>query len=185
MTSSQILGLILAALLVFWTVGAYNRLVRLRNDIVRAYLPLDAQIHQRHALLLRWADALRPVLEESPQPVEAVCAAAEQVLVAADRARQRSTSVRIIASLRMAEDTLGAATARLMGELPAHLHQTNFSGASLGLAGFNDELAAVASTLAFARQQFNATAAHYNEAITQFPTVMLAGLFAFRAAGPL
>lgn len=185
MTTTQTLGLVTAAMLGFWAVGAYNRLVRLRNDITRAFVPLEAQVHQRHALLMRWAEALRPVLEESAQPVDALCAAAEQLLMATERARQRPAAVRTLASLRMAEDTLAAARDRLYGEMPAHLHQNHLSGASLGLAGFNEGLAAAGSTLVFARLQFNAAVDTYNEAVLQFPTVLIASVFGFRPAGPL
>lgn len=185
MTTTQIIGLVTAAVLAFWAVGAYNRLVRLRNEIARAFVPLEAQVHQRHALLMGWIEALRPVLEESPQPVEALCAAAGQLLVAIGRARQQPTGLRTVASLRMAEDTLAAARDRLVGAMPAHLHQTNLGGANLGLAGFSDDLAAAGSTLVFARLQFNAAVDTYNEAVLQFPTVLIASVFGFRPAGPL
>ena len=65
MTTAQTLGLITAAVLGFWGVGAYNRLVRLRNDIAKAFIPLELQVQQRHAVLLRWIEALRPVLEDT------------------------------------------------------------------------------------------------------------------------
>ncbi len=172
------------AVLVFWGVGAYNRLVRMRHDIGRSFQAVEAQVTQRHAVLLRWADALVPLLEDVPQPIEAMRAAANQVLVALEQARARPSSPRAIAALRLAEDTLSAASARLHGELPSHLQQTHLSGASLTLAGFQDELAAVASTLQFARRQFNESADQYNEAVLQFPTVLIAGLFGFRAASP-
>ncbi len=41
MTASQIVGWAVAALLLFWAVGAYNRLVRLRGAIVRQFAPVD------------------------------------------------------------------------------------------------------------------------------------------------
>ena len=185
MTTQQTLVLIAAAILVFWAVGAYNRLVRLRHALSTTFAGLEAQITQRHALLLRWTDALRPVLGDSAEAADAVRAAAEQVLIAAERARLRPSAARIVSSLRLAEDTLAAARARLVAELPAHLHQSSLSGASLPLAGFQDELAAAGSTLAFARRQFNDAAEQYNEAVLQFPTVLIASLFGFRAAGSL
>jgi LemA protein len=186
MFSSNTLALIAGAVLVFWAVGAYNRLVRLRTEVTRAFAPIAQQLQARHALLLRWAEAVRPVLEGATQPVDAMLAAAEQLLVAVERAGQRPTAPRTMASLRMAEDTLVAARERLVADLPAHVHQQqHLSGASLGLAGYSDELAAAGTTLAFARSQFNATVDTYNEAVLQFPTVLIASLFGFRPAGPL
>jgi LemA protein len=186
MDSQDILVLVGVAVFGFWAVGAYNRLVRLRNGVARAFGPLDLQIAQRHALMLRWTAALRPVLEGTPQLLDATCAAAEQLHVATEQARLRPTEVRTITSLRLAEDTLAAARTRLLAEVPAHLHQqTQISGASLELAGCESELAAVGSTLAFARRQFNEAADRYNEAVLQFPTVLIASLFGFGPAGVL
>ena len=51
-----------AVALLFWGVGAYNRLVRLRGDLVQRFGPVDQQFRQRHALLLQQLDALVPVL---------------------------------------------------------------------------------------------------------------------------
>lgn len=201
MSTEQTLALVVGAVLVFWSVGAYNRLVRMRSEIGRAYGVLEAQIVQRHALLGRWAEALRPVLGEGSEAVDAVSAAAEQVLVASERARMRPSAARAIASLRLAEDTLAAARARLMAELPAYLQpgaaqeaprkrggrgrRTIDLATSQELAAFQDEFVAVGSTLALARRQFNEAADQYNEAVLQFPTVLLASLFGFRAAGSL
>lgn len=186
MESQTILLLAVVAVLGFWAVGAYNRLVRLRNEVARAFGPLEAQLVQRHAILLRWAEALRPVLEGSAQGIDAVCAAAEQLRVVSEQARLRPAHARAITQLRLAEDTLAAARARLVAELPAHLYQqTMLSGAAMEVAGCQDELSAVGSTLAFARSQFNAAAEQYNEAMLQFPTVLLSSLFGFKAAGLL
>jgi LemA protein len=185
MSTSQIFSLVVAAVLVFWAVGAYNRLVRLRNDIARAYVSVEAQVEQRHGLLLSWTDALRPMFDESQVWVDAVVASADQLRVAAEQTRLRPSAPSLVASLRLAEDTLSAASARLLGDLPAHLHQTHLSVASLGLAGFNDQIAEAGASLAFARRQFNGAVEQYNEAVMQFPTVLIASLFGFRPAGAL
>jgi LemA protein len=204
MSTQQTLGLIIAAVLVFWSVGAYNRLVRLRTEIGRSFGVLEGQITQRHAVLQRWTDALQPVLGEAAEPVAAVRAAAEQVLIVAVQARLRPSTARVIASLRLAEDTLAAARAKLMAELPAHLqpgpapeppsagrkrggrgrHHIDAATSQL-LGAFQDEFVAVGSTLALARRQFNEATDQYNEAVLQFPTVLLASVFGFRAAGSL
>ena len=48
-----------------------------------------------------------------------------------------------------------------------------------------EELAAADSTLGFARRQFNEATQNYNDALDQFPTWVIAGLFRFRGAGTL
>jgi LemA protein len=40
-----------AAVLLFWVVGAHNRLVRLRGAIAAAFAPVDVEFASRQALL--------------------------------------------------------------------------------------------------------------------------------------
>ncbi len=136
MSTPQIVGWAIAAVLVFWAVGAYNRLVSLRNDISRAFVPVDAQIRQRHMLLEQWVDALRPLLEHNPQSLDAVLAACGQLQAACDVVRARPSAARPMASLRLAEETLAEARTRLKGDLPARPEML----AGLGVAVFGEEL---------------------------------------------
>ncbi|RQP22450.1 LemA family protein [Piscinibacter terrae] len=181
MTTAQIVGWVIAAVLVFWAVGAYNRLVSLRNDISKAFVPVDAQIRQRHMLLEQWVEGLRPLLEHNRQVLDAVLAACGQLQAACDVVRTRPSAARPMASLRMAEETLADARTRLKNELPAKPEML----AGLGVAVFGEELAAADSTLGFARRQFNEATQTYNDALDQFPTWLIAGLFRFRNAGTL
>jgi LemA protein len=181
MTTPQIVGWAVVAVLVFWSVGAYNRLVSLRNDISRAFVPVDAQVRQRHMLLEQWVDALRPLLEHAPQALDAVLAACGQLQAACDVVRARPSAARPMASLRLAEETLSDARARLRAELPAKPEML----AGLGVSVLAEELGAADSTLGFARRQFNEATQNYNDALDQFPTWVIAGLFRFRGAGTL
>ena len=181
MTSAQIAGWAVTAVLLFWAVGAYNRLVSLRNDISRAFAPVEAQLIQRRRLLERWVEALRPLLEHDPQTPDAVLAACNQLQTACDVVRSRPSAARPMASLRLAEETLGEARNRLKSSLPARPEM--MAGVEVSL--LNDELAAADSTLGFARRQFNEATQSYNDALDQFPTWVIAGLFGFRGAGTL
>ncbi len=181
MSSTQIAAWVVGAVLVFWAVGAYNRLVSLRNDIAGAFALVEAQIQHRHTLLQRWLDALQPLLEHSPQPVDALQAACGQLQVACNAVRARPSAARPAASLRLAEETLAEARMRLNAELPAKPELL----AGLAVAVLGEDLAAADSTLGFARRQFNEATQNYNDAIDQFPTWVIAGLFQFRGAGTL
>ena len=181
MTSTQIAAWAVAAVLLFWAVGAYNRLVSLRNNISRAFVPVDAQIRQRHQLLEQWVDALRPLLTHAPQSADAVLAACGQLQAACDVVRSRPSAARPMASLRLAEETLAEARSRLRGELPAKPEML----AGVGVTVLGDELSAADNTLNFARRQFNEATQSYNDALDQFPTWVIAGLFGFRGAGTL
>ncbi len=182
LTTSQILGLIAAAVVGFWIVGAYNRLVRLRTSINEAFAAVDAQVRQRHELLDAWTTALRNVFDDSAQ-IDAVAAAAAHLLQTAEVARQRPSAGAAVGNLGLADSALVTARGKLAAALPAHVNQPSLSESASNLSGLGDKILAVDSTLAFARQQFNATVEVYNAALSQFPTTLLAGLFGFQAAG--
>jgi LemA protein len=181
MSATQVAWLATFVILVFWGVGAYNRLVALRNAMARAIAPLESQIRQRHELLLRWCEALGPVLEPSTQWSDAVQAACAQLQGAAEALVAQPTSAPVAGSWRLAESVLVSARQRLQAELPAG-HE-RLSGLETEVLA--EQLTAADNTLAFARDQFNAAADHYNRAVRQFPTWVIARLFGFRLAGTL
>ena len=175
MSSSQIIGAVLVAVLLFWAVGAYNRLVRMRGEIVRQFAAVDAQFRERQGLLLQLLDALSQALPHAAERLDALRAACQQAEAACSRARTRPGTVGAITSLRLADDIVAEARARLPVQ----------SAPGLDMAPLNAQLATSDVTLAFARHQFNEAVADYNHAVRQFPTVLLVRLFGFRVAGVL
>lgn len=179
MSNSEIAAWAGAAALLFWGVGAYNRLVRLRGKLVQRFGPVDEQFKQRHALLMEQLDALAPVLAsasaQAAPRLDALRAACQQAESACAYARQRPGVAGAITSLRLAEEILGDARARL--PVPTTAGTT--------LPELRTKLATIDTTLSFARGQFNESVEVYNHAIRQFPTRLLAGLFGFRAGGTL
>ena len=175
MSAAQIAMWAAAAALLFWAVGAYNRLVRMRGEIVRQFAAVDAQFRERQALLLQLLDALAQALPHAAERLDALRAACQQAEAACTRARARPGTVGAITSLRLADDIVAEARARLPVQ----------SAPGLDMAPLNAQLGASDATLAFARRQFNETVGDYNRAVRQFPTVLLVRLFGFRVAGVL
>ena len=173
MTTPQIILWAGAAVLLFWAIGAYNRLVRLRGAIVRQFVPVESQLTKRQGLLAQQLDALGPVLLNATPRLDALRAACRQCSAACSHAKVRPGAVGAITSLRLADEILGDARARLPVQ--------TLTG--VDLSALNAQLAAADTTLAFARQQFNAAVIEYNDAVRQFPTLLIVGLFGFRAAG--
>jgi LemA protein len=164
------------AVLLFWTVGAYNRLVRLRNAILRGFAPVDAQYLVRQGELQALCAAHAPAEGVAPEPwLEALQAACRQTDAAHARARTYPGAAAATASLRLAEDILSDTRSRMPAEATAHT----------ALGDIGTRLAAIDATLAFARRQFNDTVEEYNRAVRQFPTWVIAWLFSFRCAATL
>jgi LemA protein len=175
MTTTQIVCAVVAAVLLFWIVGAYNRLVQLRGAIVKQFVPVEEQFRHRHALLLQLVDALSGVLLNAAPRLDALRAACLQAEAACAHAKQRPGAAGAITSLRMADDILTEARSRLPVQ----------SAPGVDLGSLNAGLSASDAALAFARRQFNDAVAEYNHAVKQFPTVLLVGMFGFRTAGTL
>ena len=137
--------------------------------------------------------AMEPWLEHDPKTLETLRGCCNQLQAAADQVRLRPSAARRVAALRIAEDGLAAARSRAVAEMPAQVDRILPTATALGanadgglaMPVLLEELTAAGGLLTLARQQFNDAVQDYNEAIEQFPTWILAGLFRFRSAGVL
>ncbi|MEO6032412.1 MAG: LemA family protein [Burkholderiaceae bacterium] len=175
MSRNQIIGAVVAAVLLFWAVGGYNRLVQLRDAVRQRFVPVFQHVMRRHALLLQQLDALEPVLTNATPRIDSLRAACSQVEAACAHARQRTSNAGAVTSLHLAEVILGEAR----GRLPVQ------AAAGIDLAELNASLAAADAALAFARAQFNEAVTEYNQAVRQFPTRLLALVFSFQRGATL
>jgi LemA protein len=181
MTGGQIVALALAAVVVFWMVGAHNRLVALRNRIGAAWLKVQQTTAQRGA-------ALEPLVAALREPMAAEQGALDALLSTHLDAGRSATVLAAgpvdAAGARAwvgAESALAAAASRVF----ALLEQNDTLRGQEPVASLAAAWQAGQARLPFARQLFNEAAAAYDEAAAQFPTRMLARLFGFRRAGRL
>jgi LemA protein len=170
---------LLLAVLVFWVVGAYNRLIALRNDIAAAW----ARVQEAHA---RRAAAVQPLAEQLREPMAAEAGAIDAWLAAhtdSQKAAQALTTRPVdaghAAAWQAAEARLASAAARLLSLLEQQQELAMRPEVGAQLLVWREGEAA----LPFARQLFNQAAAAYNEAASQFPTRLVARSFALSQAG--
>lgn len=181
MSTTQIITLMVLAVIVFWAVGAYNRLVRLRNAIGNAFAQIDVQLKRRYDLIPNLVETARKYLEHERETLEAVTAARNQARAAVDVARLRPSDAGAVKSLGVAEQVLNGAMGRLMALVEAYPELK----ADQTLRELSEELTSTENKVAFSRQLFNDATLDYNNAAQQFPTSMLADLFSFREAAAL
>ena len=91
MPASQIIALSILAFLIFWAVGAYNRLIRLRNEITNAFAQIDVQLKRRHDLIPNLVEVARKFLEHERDTLEAVVAARNAALAQAKKQAKQTT----------------------------------------------------------------------------------------------
>ncbi len=181
MTSTHLVALGVAALLVFWMLGAHNRLMTLRNAIGAAWAQLDDASRQRGQAVAELTSQLRAHLPHEHGSLDALLVANTQVQDACAAVRARPSAAAVALTLAGAEVALGASLSRVLALLeqhPALLADDAVAPPVLALRQAEPRLA-------FGRQLFNHAAAAYNQAALQWPTRAVTRLFGFSAAGLL
>ncbi len=181
MSTVQVVSVVVLAVLVFWGVGAYNRLVRLRNVIGNAFAQIDVQLKRRYDLIPNLVEVARKYAAHERETLESVIAARNQAKSAADAARARPAAAGAVTSLAVAEQALTGAMGRLMVVVEAYPELK----ADQNLRELAEELTSTENKIGFARQVFNDATLDYNNAAQQFPTNLMASMFGFREAAML
>lgn len=177
-----------AAIAVFWFVGAYNRLVRLRSLALQAYSTLDAA-------LVRQLDFVQARTAAEHGGDAALQAAIDQLITLLAATRLRALEPAAIAALATAlRVLLEAWQCRHPDQVTSFAVDGTLSRPT-PLAGAEAVAAASATptmgwpqpsaAAEIARGQFNLAALRYNAAIGQFPAVLVAWAFRLRPAAPM
>ncbi len=185
---------IVLALLLFWAIGAYNRLVRLRSAALRAFAAVDAHLVQWLALATDQAPLPQPVPDNDDRPNAqphdaahssrdhaALQAAAGQFAAALAVARARPLDAATVAALATGRDIVETAWEALVQAAARHSEGV----APPTMAAWLQQREQLGVHGALPLQQFNAAVAQYNAAVGQFPASVLAWLFGFHSARTL
>lgn len=181
MSAPTLVTFLLLAVLLFWAVGAYNRLMRLKNAVARQFVPHHAELVQRGELLTELLDAVGELRGAPLDGDERVRACCEQLRVCADALGARAPTAagasalavgcRVFASVALplwsdcaSDDALqqARATRRLLDALERTQHRIDFT-----LLAYNQ-------------------AVHdYNRALSEFPALLLAWATSQAPTAPL
>lgn len=160
----------------FWAVGAYNRLVRLKNAIANAFGQIDVQLKRRYDLIPNLVEVARRYLAHEAQTLEAVIAARNQARTAEQTAATSPLNAGALGALAGAEQALGGA----LGKLFAVVEDYPDLKADQGMRELSEELTSTENRVGFARQAYNDHVLEFNDAAAQFPTLLIARLFGFQ-----
>lgn len=177
--TSSVLTWTLAAVLLFWAVGAHNRLVRLRGEAYSAFGALESEITRQVELVRTQVPqselpAGEAAARQSASATAALHAAANQFAACLASARGKPLDAGGIAALSAAQDVLAMAWQRAERD-DAH----DMAGPQLAEGVLAQRLQLALQTHA-ATQVFNQAVHRYNAAIAQFPAMLLAWLFGFK-----
>jgi LemA protein len=164
-----------------WGLGAYNRLVRRRNEIANAYAQIDVQLKRRHDLIPNLVETAKKYVTHERSTLEAVIQARNISRSAADAAKSAPLDAGRMAALGNAEAALAGSLGKLMVVVEAYPELK----ADATLRDLSEELGHTENRIAFARQAFNDTVLTYNNTAQQAPTNVVAKVFNFAQAGML
>jgi LemA protein len=167
--------------LIFWSVGAYNRLVRLKNIIANAFGQIDVQLKRRYDLIPNLVEAAKKYLSHERETLEAVINARNQAKSASDAVRSRPANALAVTTLAVAEQALSSS----LGQLFALNEAYPDLKADETIRELSEELTSTENKVAFARQAFNDAVLDYNDAQGQFPAALIAKLFSFTPSAML
>jgi LemA protein len=179
MDTQQWAALALAAVVMFWMIGAYNRLVAQRNAIGNAWARVDEALQQRAAAAAPLAEALMRPLAAEQGALQAWTAAHALAVRTAAAMSAQPVSVDHATAWLAAESALAAASARLFALLEQQPDWARDETVAPWAAAWREGQ----GRLPFARQAFNDAAQTHNDALAMFPTRLLAPMFGFRPAG--
>jgi LemA protein len=181
MSPMSLVFMVVLAILIFWAVGAYNRLVRLKNIIANSFGQIDVQLKRRYDLIPNLVEAAKKYLQHERDTLEAVIAARNQARNASDAVRSRPANAEAVLALSAAEQTLDGSLGRLFAIAEAYPELK----ADDTIRELSEELTSTENKVTFARQAYNDAVLDYNNAQGQFPAVLIARLFSFAPSAML
>ena len=160
--------LVLAAVvLLIWIVVAYNRLVRLRNQVRTAWADIDVQLTRRHDLVPQLVEAVKGYASHERTVLDAVAAL-----------RSKAVGLSSPSSLAQVESALEQALGRVFALKEAYPDLK----ASENFSQLQRDLVKVEETLQYARRFYNGAVRDLNDGVQRFPDVVIARSFGFSSA---
>ena len=163
----ELLLLVLAAAVIGWAVFAFNRLVRLRNQVKAGWSDIDVQLMRRHDLVPMLVEAVRAYAGHERAVLESVTAL-----------RARALQTRSPAELAGIEQALEQGVGRLLMLKEAYPDLQ----ASAGFLQLQRDLVDVEEHLQYARRFYNGAVRELNDGVQKLPDVIVAKLGGFAPA---
>jgi LemA protein len=161
---SAIIIIAFLAVIIFWFVGVYNRLVGLRNRVDTQWAQIDVQLKRRYDLI--------PNLVET---VKGYAAHEKTTLDAVIKARQGAIDAKSVPDQGAAEGLLSGALRQLFALAEAYPNLK----ANENFLQLQAQLAELETVVAGAREAYNESVLGYNNAVQMFPGNIVAGMSGF------
>ena len=157
--------LAIIVIVVMMGVGAYNRLVALRQNANQAFADIDVQLNQRHDLIPNLVETVKGYAAHERGTLEAVTEARNAAARATGPADKAAAEGALTGALRQV-----FALSEAYPDLKANANFIQLQG----------ELSDIENKLAAARRYFNNAVGDYNASVQSFPAVLFAAGMGFK-----
>ncbi len=164
MLIALIIIVVVLVLLALFIIGAYNSLIRFRNQVDNAWSQIDVQLKRRHDLIPNLVETARGYMQHERGTFEAIT-----------EARSKAMGATTVSETAKAEGALGEALSKFM------LVVENYPDlkANQNFLAVQEELTSTENKISFSRQSYNDQVLFFNNKIQMFPSNIVANMFNF------
>lgn len=170
MSTWGIIGLVVLGLIVvlgFVSIGSYNKLVSLKENVDSKYADIDVQLQRRCDLIPNLVNTVKGFTDHE-----------SSVLASISDSRAKLAGASSVSEKAEANQELSNSLSRLLVVVENY---PNIKADSQFTA-LMDNLEGTENRLAVARKDYNAAVETYNKAVKSFPSAIFASMFGFEAA---
>ena len=152
------------AVIVFYVIGLYNSLVKLRNQVKNAWAQIDVQLKRRHDLIPNLVETAKGYMKHERETFEKIT-----------QARSHAMEASSVGEKAKAESALSGA----MSGFNIVVENYPDLKANQNFLALQEELTSTENKISFARQAYNDAVLFINNKIEMFPSNIIAGMFNF------